>query len=118
MSRSSGARFSDFLRRLWSQQWKQDHIADGARIGQQHGEAVDAYTFPTRRWQTIGKRPDVIFVHHMRLFIATLALLQLLLEAPPLLFRIVELAEGVADFQAAYKDLEALHPVGFVLFVL
>ena len=52
----------------------------------------------------------------MRFFIACSALRKLIVEALVLFDRIVELAEGVADFKPADVDLEALHPVRIVGF--
>ena len=50
----------------------------------------------------------------MRFLIAGGALGELRLEAAALLDRIVELAEGVGDFEAADVELEALDRVGIV----
>ena len=44
----------------------------------------------------------------MRFVVAAVALRQLLLEALVLLFRIVQLAEGIAQFETAGEKLEAL----------
>jgi hypothetical protein len=41
------------------QQGKENDIADGARIGQQHGQAIDADTFSGGRRQSIRQRPNV-----------------------------------------------------------
>ena len=38
---------------LLAQQRKQDHVSDGARIGQQHGEPVNANAFATRWRQAV-----------------------------------------------------------------
>ena len=53
----------------------------------------------------------------MGLGVASLALRQLLLEASPLLFRIVQLAKGVAQLEASNVKLKALHPGWFVRLV-
>src|ERR1700745_3651127 len=54
----------------------------------------------------------------MRFLIAARFLRKLLLEATALLFRIIQLAEGIADFETADKNLKALHPFRLVLLVL
>lgn len=41
-------------------QRKQNHIADRAGIGEQHGEAVDADTFTARRRHAVTEGPDVV----------------------------------------------------------
>src|SRR5947208_6669483 len=61
-----------------AKQREQDDIADGARIGEQHGEPVDTDTFTSRRWQTIGESTDVVVVHGVGFFIATRLLRKLL----------------------------------------
>src|SRR5258708_2034180 len=48
---------------LLAQQWEQNYVADGAGIRQQHGEAVNANAFAAGRWQSIGKRTDIVFIH-------------------------------------------------------
>src|SRR5207237_9457334 len=67
--------------------------------------------------QGIGESAQIVLVHSMGLLVAARALSKLLLEATPLFFRIIQLAEGVTDFQASNKNLEAFHPVGFVPFI-
>src|SRR5215813_12150372 len=54
----------------------------------------------------------------MSFLVAAFAFGELLLEASALLFRIVQLAEGVADLESADKNLESLDPVWIILFVL
>ena len=53
----------------------------------------------------------------MGFHVAPLPLCQLLLEAPALFFRIIQLAKGVAQLEAPHVKLEALHPVWFVRLV-
>src|SRR6516164_1602163 len=50
----------------------------------------------------------------MSFFVATSALGELAFEAAPLLFGIVELAEGVADLEASNKNLETFDPVSIL----
>ena len=80
----------------------------------QHRQSIDADAFAGGRRQSIRQRANVVLVHLMGFFVAAGALAQLLLEAPPLLFGIVQFAEGIADLQPAHEDLEALHPVGIL----
>src|SRR6516162_2262733 len=47
----------------------------------------------------------------MCFLVAPSALLQLLLETAALLFRIVELAEGIADLKTTDEDFKALDPI-------
>ncbi len=88
------------------------------RIGEQHGEAVDADAFAGGGRHAEGEGADVVFVHLMRFFVAAGAFAELFFEAGALVVGVVELAEAVGEFHAAAEDLEALHPVGLVLLVL
>src|SRR6267142_2517459 len=111
-------RILSLLLPLRAKQRKQNHVAYRSRVGEQHGEAVDPHALAGRRRQPVGKRTDVVLVHDVRLFIAAFPLAKLLLEAAALLFRIVQLAEAIGDFQTADKNLESLYPFGFIGFVL
>src|ERR1700678_2478589 len=84
-----------------TKQREQDHIANRARVGEQHGETIDADAFASRGRQSVGQRANIVFVHLMSFFVAPSALAQLPLETAALLFRIVQLAESIADLQAA-----------------
>src|SRR5215218_8735404 len=42
------------------QLWKQDHVADRRRIGQQHHQAIDADPFARRRRQSVFHRANVV----------------------------------------------------------
>src|SRR5664279_766382 len=99
------------------EQREQNHIADGTRVGQQHGQAIDAHAFARGRRQSVRQRANVVLVHLVSFFVAARAFVELLLEAPALLLGIVQLAEGVADLKSANEDLETLDPLG-VLFGL
>src|SRR5262245_53598445 len=69
------------VRRLWPELWKQDHIADGPRVREQHGKPVNAYSFAACRGQAVGERANVVLIHDVGFFVAALALPELLLEA-------------------------------------
>ena len=49
----------------------------------------------------------------MGFVVAAVALLELVEEAVALVVGVVELGEGVADFEAADVELETFYPVGF-----
>ncbi len=99
---------------LWSQERKEDDVADGFGVGEEHGEAVDADAFASGGRQAVAEGADVVLVHLMGFRVAALFFGHLLLEAGELVDRVVELGEGVADLEAADVELEALDPVGFV----
>src|SRR3970040_1724003 len=71
---------------------KENDLADGAAVGEQHGEAVDADAFPGRGRQAVGEGADVVFVHLMGFQVAALALAQLVAEAFVLFEGVVDLA--------------------------
>ena len=81
-------------------------------------EAVDADSLPSGRRHPVAEGANVIFIHLVRFLVAFFAHGDLHLEPPALLLRIVQLGIGVADLHAAGEDLEALHHLGFVGFVL
>src|ERR1019366_1356411 len=100
-----------------TEQREENHISDGTRIGQQHGQAIDADAFACGRRQPVRQSANVVLVHLVSFFVAAGAFAELLLEAAALFLGIVELAESVADLQSADEDLKALDPLG-VLFRL
>ena len=55
---------------LRSKQREQNYVANGARVGQDHGEPVDTDAFAARRRHGVRERAHVIFVHLVRLFIS------------------------------------------------
>ena len=99
-------------------QRKQNHISNGFRAGEQHGQAVDADAFAARGWQAVGEGADVVLVHLVGFVVAVGALGKLLLEAFVLFDRVVQLAEGVAQLETAGEELEALDVLGVVGFGL
>ena len=97
-----------------AQQGEEDNVADGARAGKDHGEAVDAYAFACGGREAIAEGADVVLVHGLGFVVAASLLGDLLLETGALVDGIVQLREGVADFEAANVELETLDPVGLV----
>ena len=94
---------------------KEDDVADGFGAGEDHGEAVDADAFAAGGGQAVAEGADVVLVHLRGLRRRRGRVLrQLLLEAAALVVGVVQLAEGVADLEAADVELEALDPVGLV----
>src|SRR5260370_28288698 len=90
--------------RLGPEQREQDDFADGMRIGEQHGDAVNANAFASGRWHPVGQRAHIIHVYPARRLLS--ALFDLLSKAALLLCRIVQLGKGVAEFHPRNVDLE------------
>src|SRR4051795_12008778 len=103
---------------LRPKQRKKDHVANGAGIGEQHGEAVDADALASGGWQTVGQSTDVVLVHGVRFFVTARFFRKLLLESTALLLGVVQFAEGVSDLEAADKNLKALDPCWLIRLVL
>ena len=93
--------------RLWAHQGEQNDVANGARAGQHHGQAIDADAFTTRGRQAKAERAHKIFIHGMGFGVAAFAFIQLLQESITLLDRVIQFAEGIANFKAADEELEA-----------
>ena len=83
-------------------------LTQAAGSGKHHDKAVNAQPDSTRRRHPVLERLDEGLVVGLRLLIAPLELGGLLLEAPPLLIRIVELAEGVGNLDPTDEGLPAL----------
>ena len=98
---------------LGAHEGEEDDVADGARAGEEHGEAVDADAFAGGRRQAVAEGADVVVVHRPWLRRRG-PFGHLGFEAAALVGGVVELGEGVADFEAADVELEALDPVGLV----
>src|SRR5581483_4807486 len=79
-------------RPLRAQQREQDHIANGARVGQKHRETIDPEPVACCRRHAIRQRADIVLVHGVCLLVPARLLPELLLEPAPLLFGIVQLA--------------------------
>src|SRR5262245_4033685 len=87
---------------------KENYVANGSGVGEQHGETVDANAFTSRRRHTVAESADIIFVHRVCLLIAPVSLRHLQLKAPLLFFGIVELAVSIGNLHATHVDLETL----------
>src|SRR5215469_7661271 len=96
------------------QKRKQDHVADGMRVREQHCQTIDAYAAASGGGHAIGERANVVLIHLVRFFVAALAFLELGLEATALVLGVVELAEAVGNLHPAGKDLPALSPFGLI----
>src|SRR4051812_5405992 len=86
-------------------QRKQNDVPDRKAVRQQHDEPIDPDAFATGRRHAVFQRADVILVHLMGFEVAARAIFELRFEPPPLLVRIVELAEGIGDFEATDIEL-------------
>ena len=95
-------------------QREEDHVADRGRVGEEHDQPVDAQAEAARRGHPVLEGAEEVLVHGMRFLIAGRLRPHLLLEAAPLLLRIVQLGERVRDFQAAHEALEALRQLRVV----
>ena len=101
-----------------SHEWKENHIANRLRPRQQHYQSVDADAFAAGRWQPVRKRAHVILIHLMRFVVARGALCELVVESFLLFDWIVQLAEGVAQFESSGEDFETLDVIRVVGFLL
>ncbi len=106
------------LLRLRTEKREEDDVADGFRVGEEHGETVDADTFARGGRQAVAESTDVVLVHVHGFFIAAVFFRHLRLEAGELVDGIVELREGITDLEASDVELESLDPVGLVWFFL
>src|SRR6266498_1988700 len=87
---------------------KEDHVPDGRRVGEQHGEPVDPDALAGRGRHPVLQGAHVVLIHPVRLLVTEQALLRLLLEASSLVNGIVELGICVGDLAAANEELEAV----------
>ena len=100
------------LPRLGSQRREEDHLFDVVHAGEQHDEAVDADTEPSGRRHAVLEGAQVVLVDAAAFEVAGVACGLLLLEALPLLDRIVELAVAVGVLVAVDEQLEAIGELG------
>lgn len=82
----------------------------GAR--EHHHQAVDSEPDAAGRRHSLFERLDESLVVGLRLVVAAGDLGRLLLEAPALLVRVVQLGEGVGDLDPADEGLPALDQAG------
>src|SRR5512143_106568 len=87
---------------------KEDHVANGGAVGQQHDQTVDADAFARRRRQPVFERTDVVGVVEHRLLVAGFLRRGLRGKARRLVLRVVELGEPVREFPSGDEELEAV----------
>src|SRR5712692_1254456 len=90
------------------QVWKKNHIPNRMLVREQHYQPIDANADSGRRRHAVRQCANIIFVHHHRLFITTLALNDLIFEALILLFGIVEFRKAIGGFERADEVFEPL----------
>ncbi len=117
-SRGRSSRLRPAGGRLVAHMREQQHVADGRRIGEQHGQAVDADAHATGRRHAVFQRADVVGVEAHGLVVAQVLRLNLRAEALGLINRVVQLGEGVGVLMAADEQLEALGQLRVVLHLL
>src|ERR1035437_5125508 len=91
---------------------EEDYVADVGRVGQQHNQPVNADAATAGRRQAVFERADVVGVVVHGFFITGILGFGLLHEAVGLIFRVVQLGEGVGDFTANNKQFETLGDLG------
>src|ERR1700674_2300165 len=88
------------------EEWEEDDVADGGRVGEEHGEPVDADALAGGGWHAVLERTHEVLVERHRLLVAGGLGLHLRLEAGALVQGIVELAEGVRELHPGHEQLE------------
>ena len=68
---------------------EEDYVADGAGVGEEHGEAVDAYAFACGGRKAVAEGSDVVFVHLVGFVVALFLLVELVEEALALVVGVV-----------------------------
>jgi len=81
---------------------------------QEHHEPIDADAFAAGRRQAVLERPDVTSSIACASRSPRARSWSCASNPPPLLGRVVELAEGVRDLEAADVQLEPLHCIGII----
>src|SRR6266576_7209898 len=79
---------------LWSEQWKQDDVADRLRTGEQHGEPIDAHAKAAGGWHAVLEGEQKFLVDLLRFFAGLLEQTLTLQE------RIVKLAVARRNLRA------------------
>src|SRR5687768_18024768 len=95
-------------RSLRPQRREQDDVADVLRAREIHEEPVEADADAARGRHAVLHGAQVVLVHPRRLEVAGRPQPRLRLEAPPLVDRVVQLAEGVRELASVREQLEAL----------
>src|ERR1044072_2041815 len=86
----------------------QDDLSQASGPAQHHDKSVNPDPDTPGRGHPLFERLDEGLVEGLGLLVAAFELGRLLFEAPPLLVRIVQLAERVGDLDAAGEGLPAL----------
>jgi len=87
---------------------KQQNVANGRRIGEQHDHAIHTQPEPGGGRHPILERANIVGVVVHGLLVAGFLALDLILEALRLILGIVELGETVGELAAGDDELEAL----------
>src|SRR5581483_551227 len=90
------------------------HVADRARAGEEHNQAIEAECYACRRRYPRLQRPDQIVVYIVNRPAERDPLFSLCFQASALLDRVGQLGEGVGELQPAGEELEALGEAGVV----
>src|SRR5207245_6651988 len=86
--------------------------ADVRLVGQDHEQPVDPPSPPARGRHAVLEGPQEILVEQLGLLVPSGTQPRLLLEAAPLLLRVVQLAERVRDLALLDEELPALDTRG------
>src|SRR5690625_2498264 len=94
---------------------KQQHVADGRRVGQQHDQPVYAYALARRRRHAVFQGADVVVVKVHGLGIAGIAGRHLLMKTLGLVFGVVELGKAVGNLPAGNDQLKTIGKIGVIV---
>ena len=94
--------------RLRAHGGKQEHVADGRRVGEQHHQPVDADAESAGRWHAHLDRLEKVLVDRRNLGVPGGAQPRLFFESRALVDRIIELAERVGKLAPRDDQLESL----------
>jgi hypothetical protein len=95
--------------------WKQQDVANGRRIGEQHDHAIHAQPEPGGGRHPVFERANVIGVVVHGLLVAGFLALDLILEALRLILGIVEFGEAVGEFAAADEEFPPIRDEGVLV---
>ena len=95
--------------------WKQQHIADRGRVGQQHHQAVDTDAFAGGGRHAVLQGAHIVLIVVHGLQISGILFRYLLAEALGLILRVVQLGETVGDLAPADKEFETVGDEGIVV---
>jgi len=92
---------------LSAQRREDDDLTDALLIGEEHDQAINANSQPAGGRHADLQRLEKIFIQHLRFIITTRALSGLVFKPGTLVKWVIQFSEGVAQFQAGRKRLEA-----------